>query len=570
MDETLFKIPDGYEPPAEALQALDLLESGCPLVYLAGRAGCGKSTFIEYLKSQRFNREMLKGLVLVAPTGIAAINIGAQTIHSFFKIAPHDRPGLWDRSCGSDLLYTQMTLLVIEEISMVRADLLDIIDEKLRFVRGVHDKPFGGVPILCVGDIFQLPPIITKEEAPEFLKDYKSGWFFDAKIFNKVSMVCRELKKVFRQSDPEFLNILQDIRLSKDPQRSIDKLNRATSKPLKYKLSLTSTNAAADNINQSRLERITCEPRSYFALVGPGLTSSDLKSFQSPQVLTLKVGTRVMATANIPEKGIVNGHLGWVRALDRTWVEVEFDFGSTVRLDFHTWTKISWEPQIQGGYKEMERGTYSQIPLRLGWSVSIHRSQGLTLDSVEIDLGRGAFASGQTYVALSRCKTLKGIHLVRPLRKQDLIIDRDVLRFSRKFLESVHSEIRTPQRVENLNGIKERVATKTPPKSAIPDLPPLDSYEIPWDVPVARNQTQTPSKSLAPPPLPKSPFGKPPTATLPPVPPPVEKHTSLDNLDMQIDLDMLDTKLYRAFIISNRRLRDEFKNYLESNQHVKP
>lgn len=523
MAEVISKTPAGYEPPREAIQALEALESGRPLVYLAGRAGCGKSTFIEYLKEQRFQRDILKGLVIVAPTGISAINVGAQTIHSFLKIAPHDRPGKWDQQQASSLIYSQMTLLVIDEISMVRSDLLDLIDEKLRFFRSVPDTPFGGLPILCVGDIFQLSPIITSDESHEFYKSYRSGWFFDAKVFQQIPMICKEMKKVFRQSDPEFLGILHDIRTAQDPQGSIDKLNSATSKPLKKnKLNLTTTNAAAEGINQTYLSKLSGQPKSYFARVGGGISDADLKSFQSPQVLTLKVGARVMATANLADKGVVNGHLGNVKTLSHDSVEVAFDFDpkNPIRIEFHQWKKVVWVPGSSKEFTESERGTYTQIPLRLGYAISIHKAQGLTLDTVVIDLGKGAFASGQTYVALSRCRSLQGIHLTRPLTRKDLILDRHVVRFAREFMSS-----------------SMKVPAEKPKKE---ELPPWESYEVPWDV------AQAEISSLKAPPAPKPRF--------------------LSRSLQRQNLEEVSPDIFKQFILSDRNLRAKFSEYLEGNK----
>ena len=382
------------------------------------------STFIEYLRQRKKigDNPLIRGMVVVAPTGIAAINVGAQTIHSFLKIAPHDKPGgRWSRSFP-DAKMKKLSLLVIDEISMVRADLMDLIDEKLRYYMD-DDSPFGGIPILCVGDIFQLCPVLKQDEMREFYDTYAATWFFYANIFNTIHMICQELTKVYRQTDPVFIEVLNNIRLSRNLEQALQVLNAATQRiPTHYPMSLTATNDAADIINNTHLANIDEPAITFKAKVG--VPEGDLKNYQSPPELTLKVGTRVMATANL-KSGVVNGHLGWVHSIGPGGsVLVNFDFGKIIDITPHTWKKVVWELDDKKKiFEEASKGTYTQIPLRLGYAVSIHKAQGLTLDSVSINLGRRAFAPGQTYVALSRCRTLEGIHLTRPVSSQDLIVD---------------------------------------------------------------------------------------------------------------------------------------------------
>jgi ATP-dependent exoDNAse (exonuclease V) alpha subunit len=426
----MIELPINYKLPDEAQTALSLLETN-PVVYLAGRAGTGKTSAIEYLKTTRASNPLTKNMVVLAPTGVSALNIGAQTIHSFFRIAPHDQPGRWDHSKMNNQV-KRMSLLVLDEISMVRADLLDLIDEHMRWHTGT-DKPFGGIPVLLVGDVFQLSPVVTRDDQQMFFSKYPSPWFFYANVFKNVLLQCTELTRVYRQKDIQFLELLNNVRLSKNLTESLQILNQTVNADLPViPMYLSSVNQVADQFNQAHLDKIQEPETVYTADVGSGITASDLRNFQSPQELTLKVGTRVMLTANINDflGYSANGSCGWVRDLKKRQVLVEFDDGIVRWLSKHTWKKESWNWSNDTNTFELyPKGSYSQIPLRLGWAVSIHRAQGLTLDAVKIDLGSGAFASGQTYVALSRCKTLGGVSLSRPIQEKDVIIDPEVKMF---------------------------------------------------------------------------------------------------------------------------------------------
>ena len=401
--------------------------------FLANGVVSHNSTFIEYLKKKCSNRITAR-MVVVAPTGIAALNIGAQTIHSFFRIAPHDRPGKY-LTCKRESKIARMTLLVIDEISMVRSDLLDLIDEHMRYHTQTN-KPFGGIPVLCVGDLFQLPPVITQYEMAEFASRYPNPWFFYANVFKEIILTCFELQTVHRQKDEYFLSLLNDIRLAQNLDKTLPALNAATSPeiPLKFTpMHLTSLNDSADQFNATQLWQISKEARTYKASIGRGFTDSDIKNMQSPPTLELKVGARVMLTSNLPsnldnQQRLANGNLGWVVELGSNSVLVNFDLGVERWLTPVAWEKITWDWDGDK-FSPNSKGRYVQIPLRLGWAVSIHKSQGITLESALVDLGPRAFAAGQAYVALSRCRTLEGLRLSRPIRATDLIPDAAVHQF---------------------------------------------------------------------------------------------------------------------------------------------
>lgn len=429
----MITLPFLYEAPQEALDAITALKNSS-ISYLAGRAGTGKSSFIEYLRRE-CSDPITKRMVVLAPTGIAALNIGAQTIHSFFKIAPHDRPGkpMYQQK---ETKIMNMSLLVIDEISMVRADLLDLIDEHMRYHRS-NNQPFGGCPVLCVGDLFQLPPVVSYTEMQEFYSRYPCPWFFYANVFGRVNLSCFELMKVHRQKDKFFLDILNDVRLAKNLDKTLPLLNQATDINIPLTMTpmhLTSLNKAADQYNMEQLAMINMPAMAYNAIIGAGFTEADIRNMQSGPHIELKVGARVMCTTNLPSSfetiKVVNGNLGWVTAIEPDRVLVQYDDLGERWMTQHTWEKVTWDfDSGKSTFTANIKGRYTQIPLRVGYAVSIHKSQGLTLESAIVDLGERAFASGQAYVALSRCRTLEGLRLSRPLHPQDLVQDQAVLQF---------------------------------------------------------------------------------------------------------------------------------------------
>lgn len=415
--------------------ALDQIEKANANLFITGRAGTGKSTLL-----QLFRNTTKKKTVVLAPTGIAALNVKGQTIHSFFGFPP--RPiGKRDikrrRNRG---LYKRMEVLVIDEISMVRADMLDNIDYFLR-VNRESNRPFGGVQVVFFGDLFQLPPVVASEaERNLFEMRYESPYFFSADIFEEgFKLEMLELHKVYRQDNRHFLNLLESIRLNAMDYEVLDDLNQRVEPkfdPPPFYITLSATNSTANRINQQKLKQIPFPTVNYQAKI---TGSFNPKVYPTEAILSLKLGSQVMFIKNDPNKAFVNGTIGKITALDPETIEVEIEDDQKVAKKIKV-EKMDWEILK---YKASERdlnkietetlGTFTQFPVKLAWAITIHKSQGKTFDKIVIDLGRGAFEHGQTYVALSRCRTLEGIVLKNPLRFSDVKTDERIVDFYRQF-----------------------------------------------------------------------------------------------------------------------------------------
>ncbi len=419
---TISVVPKEYDLNDEILEALDAINKGEPVIYLAGKAGVGKSTFIHYLKTN-----MKKQTVFVAPTGIAALNIEGQTIHSFFRLPFKMVNIMEDIKDRDDDLIHAIELIVIDEVSMVRADIMDAIDYSLRKWRK-NQKPFGGVQMLFVGDCFQLEPVVTYREKQAFYERYRSPWFFDAEVFANTEMECIELKTIYRQKGKNFVKVLNNIRTKTNLMQTIVYLNKqCVGKKQKSALYLTPTNEMANIVNRDELDALKGEVITY-----NGYRSGYIKlkgeNLPVPEELNLKVGARVMVKKNI--ENAVNGSLGIIESCLPNAIMVNLDNGESVKIERATWETFKYEFNRETQQVEaITQGKYTQMPLILGWGVTIHKSQGLTLDSVELDLGRGCFSSGQAYVALSRCTKMETLSLTVPISQRDVIIDDNVIEF---------------------------------------------------------------------------------------------------------------------------------------------
>ena len=424
-------------PEYEAV--MEAIARGDPYIFVSGKAGTGKTTLIGYL------RENLAGnVVVLAPTGVAALQVRGVTIHSFFRFPPRlifpeeDIKVLRDKR-----LYEGMRLLIIDEISMVRADLIDAMDLFLRANGPKRGEPFGGIQVMFVGDLFQLPPVVRSEDM-EILRErgYEGAYFFCAMALHRKAVTMIELQKIFRQKDGEFTQMLNQIRLNEDIDATLERLNAqcfqsaTTAKqdldPLS--ITLTTTNARADQINNSELVAITSPAKTYLGKLD-GKFNIDERNLPSPLHLALKIGAKVMFTANdkdFPKKW-VNGSIGVVKELKSDAVKVEIQSASymnTVEVKSFDWESYQYAIEMMSGkIKPNVVGTYTQIPLMLAWAVTIHKSQGKTLDKVRVDLSSGAFASGQVYVALSRCRSIEGISLQKPIQVRDVQCDPEIKRF---------------------------------------------------------------------------------------------------------------------------------------------
>ena len=391
-------------------------------MFVTGRAGTGKSTLLRAL------RDMIKvPNVVVAPTGLAAVTAGGQTIHSFFGFPPKLIQSSDIRRSRNGGIMRRLQMLIIDEVSMVRSDLMHAIDLSLRLNRGRPREPFGGVRLLLFGDLHQLPPIVQRGEEAEYLQDAHGGPFFfsiDA-LREGAGTSLLELGEVFRQRDEALLDVLDRIRDGTAEDDDLRGLNERVS-PIKtlsegdpYVI-LTPTNAAAHRINTAFLAALPGSGTTFEAKVTGEFNDS---AHPTDTALTLKPGAKVIMLRNDPDGRWVNGTIGRVARLDDSKAFVAID-GREYEVE-----AASWENRRYAFDKTAEKivetiaGTFKQLPLRLAWALTIHKSQGLTLDKVYIDLGKGTFAHGQAYVALSRCRTLEGLTLARPLKPSDIMFD---------------------------------------------------------------------------------------------------------------------------------------------------
>ncbi len=422
----------------EFAQALELLENSNQNLFITGNAGTGKSTLLEY-----FKETSKKKAAILAPTGVAALNVEGQTIHSFFLIPPNITPDkvLEHKLSGKrKKLISNLDMIIIDEASMLRADLLDCIDVSLRHYRQEESLPFGGVQMVFIGDLYQLPPVVAgKEEREIFRSHYSSPYFFSAKSIQELDITFLELEKVYRQKDNNFISLLNMVRDNSINFQNLQLLNERHDPDHKadnkedFVITLTTTNAQADKINMDQLEMLSTQHETFFGEVDGEFSK---RSLPTQLELELKVGSQVMLLNNDSAGRWVNGSIGKINkiAFDDLEMEdvltVELDNGKSVEITKHSWNihKYFFNEETQKIDTEIV-GSFQQFPLRLAWAVTIHKSQGKTFDKVIIDIGRGTFAHGQIYVALSRCTSLEGIVLKQPIQKRHILMDYKITQF---------------------------------------------------------------------------------------------------------------------------------------------
>ncbi len=423
-------------------QALKIMENTSKNVFVTGKAGTGKSTLLEYFRSTT-----KKKVVVLAPTGVAAINVAGQTVHSFFGFKPNITLQKIRRKYKKDdknNIYKKLDAIIIDEISMVRSDLLDCVDKFLRLNGKNKNLAFGGAQMIFIGDLYQLPPVVISKEREIFAKEYNSEYFFDAKVFNDDKFVMKfiELEKIYRQNDQKFINLLNAIRNNSITEQELKIINACynpnfQNKPGDFFICLTPTNKASQIINEEKLYQLNNKLYNC-----KGTTTGDFKKEYLPTEIDLRVkaGAQIMMLNNDSIKRWVNGTIGKIVEIQKnkeTGLNVIFAKLANGEIEAvlpHTWEIFNFSLDKNTGMINSKIvGSFTQYPLKLAWSVTIHKSQGKTFDNVIIDIGRGTFAHGQMYVALSRCTTLDGIVLKKQISKKNIWMDWRVVKFMTKY-----------------------------------------------------------------------------------------------------------------------------------------
>lgn len=438
-------------------EILRILKNSSDSIFITGKAGTGKTSLLKH-----FIKRTNKKYVILAPTGIAALNVSGQTIHSFFRFPP--------KTINTDDIepnyvragmFGKLEMVIIDEISMVRADLMHGIDYSLRINRNRLNEPFGGVQMVFIGDLFQLPPVLTDKDRNHILSTYGGQYFFDAPAFSNYSYHFKELTKVFRQSESEikFKNLLNNVRVNEvsfDDMVLLNSRHKDNAGEQDNSIFLTTRRNIARNINNEKLNLLFTQQYVYKGeLSGKYIRLRDESEeklenkLPAPYKLKLKVGVQIMMLKNDAGKRWVNGTIGKVSELNAESIIVDIN-GRKHSVEKETWKEVEYVlNQETDEFEEKIIAGYIQYPIRLSYAMTIHKSQGKTFEKVTVDVGTGAFAHGQVYVALSRCTTLKGIILNNPIGNNDIIVDPRIVEYYKK--RSTPSSVQIIETPRHLN-----------------------------------------------------------------------------------------------------------------------